>query len=403
MAVKWINTNFPGVRYYVHPTRKTKNGKPDKYFTIRFSHKGCRKEEGLGWSSEGWNAEKCFALLAEIKEALRTGRGAQSVAEMRELSARAQSEAAAAQKIENLKNLSFGAFLETYYLPHVQREKRTWDDDKSRMRAILPALGHLPLSSIKAAHIQKFLDALNERGLAPATVRQYFALIRHAFNVAQKIVIDDMPLFSGPNPTSELTPPAVVNSRERYLLPEEAALLLEKARQQPSPDLHDAISLALCTGLRLGELVRLTWADVDFHANILTVRSETRRKPGGKVPLNADARELLMQRKKGAQEGDLIFGATARDAGGSLSQKFNRIVQSAGLNDGITDPRKKIVFHSLRHTFASWLALAGTDIYRIKILMRHQTIAMTMRYAHLIPDATRDAVNKISLKPAGGK
>jgi integrase len=50
----------------------------------------------------------------------------------------------------------------------------------------------------------------------------------------------------------------------------------------------------------------------------------------------------------------------------------------------------------LRHTFASWLALAGVDIYRIKTLMRHKTIDMTMRYAHLLPDATRQAVYNLT-------
>ena len=64
------------------------------------------------------------------------------------------------------------------------------------------------------------------------------------------------------------------------------------------------------------------------------------------------------------------------------------------------DARHKVVFHTLRHTFASWLAMAGTDIYRIKTLMRHKTITMTMRYAHLIPDATRAAVH--NLRPSSG-
>lgn len=60
-----------------------------------------------------------------------------------------------------------------------------------------------------------------------------------------------------------------------------------------------------------------------------------------------------------------------------------------------TGPKDRVVFHTLRHTFGSWLALAGTDVYRIKTLMRHKTITMTMRYAHLLPDATRDAVNHL--------
>ena len=70
-------------------------------------------------------------------------------------------------------------------------------------------------------------------------------------------------------------------------------------------------------------------------------------------------------------------------------------VDACELNKDSTSARDKVVFHTLRHTFGSWLAMAGTDIYRIKTLMRHKTIKMTMRYAHLLPDATRDAVENL--------
>ena len=83
----------------------------------------------------------------------------------------------------------------------------------------------------------------------------------------------------------------------------------------------------------------------------------------------------------------------------SLTHAFRALADSIGLNDGIKqdDRARRIVFHSLRHTFASWLACNGEDIYRIQRLMRHKTITMTMRYANLIPDATRSAVH--NLKP----
>ncbi len=56
---------------------------------------------------------------------------------------------------------------------------------------------------------------------------------------------------------------------------------------------------------------------------------------------------------------------------------------------------------SLRHTFASWLVLNGEDLKSIQELMRHSTISMTMKYAHLIPDKKRQAVRNIIAPPAG--
>ncbi|MFV0348195.1 MAG: tyrosine-type recombinase/integrase, partial [Halodesulfovibrio sp.] len=84
----------------------------------------------------------------------------------------------------------------------------------------------------------------------------------------------------------------------------------------------------------------------------------------------------------------------------NISHLFTQLVDELGLNADVTDKRHKIVFHTLRHTFASWMAIDGVDIYRIKELMRHKTISMTMRYAKLSPDANRSAVEGLSLRNA---
>jgi len=63
MATKYFKTKYPGVRHRLHPTRK--NGiKPDMYFAIYYYVNGKRKDEGLGWASKGWTAEKANAELA---------------------------------------------------------------------------------------------------------------------------------------------------------------------------------------------------------------------------------------------------------------------------------------------------------------------------------------------------
>jgi integrase len=60
-----------------------------------------------------------------------------------------------------------------------------------------------------------------------------------------------------------------------------------------------------------------------------------------------------------------------------------------GMNEGVTDARQKVVFHTLRHTFASWLVMRGVPLYDVAKLMGHNTIVMTQRYAHLAPDRLR--------------
>ena len=77
------STRYKGVRYREHHSRKWSR-KPDQYFFIRYSIDGKQKEEGLGWASEGWDAERANAILSELKEAKRTGAGAVSLEEKRE-------------------------------------------------------------------------------------------------------------------------------------------------------------------------------------------------------------------------------------------------------------------------------------------------------------------------------
>jgi site-specific recombinase XerD len=70
-------------------------------------------------------------------------------------------------------------------------------------------------------------------------------------------------------------------------------------------------------------------------------------------------------------------------------------------NEGVDDPRQRVVFHTLRHTFASWLVMEGVDLYRVKELLGHKDLTMTQRYSHLAPDSLRGAMNILeeALKP----
>lgn len=75
---------------------------------------------------------------------------------------------------------------------------------------------------------------------------------------------------------------------------------------------------------------------------------------------------------------------------------FNRVIEKSGLNNGIKDSRQKIVFHTLRHTFASWMIQNGMPSPLISQLLGHSSINVTMRYAHLAPSQAQEAVNIIS-------
>lgn len=392
----------PGVRYREDDTRKLKNGRPDRYFSLRYTIGGVQHEEGLGWASEGWSADKAQELLIQLKAAARTGRGPQTVAELRAVNQqRRQDENSEADTI------TVAAFFDSYYIPAAKKRKRTWSHDVGRFeKGIRNRLGDTPFRGLTRDHIESLMDGLRSEGLTEATVLQYVAIMRQLFSLARVTMINGAPLWSSAvSPMSEIELPEGSAERERFLSYEEADRLIDAARSLPVadtylpivPDLVDLIILALNTGLRFGELMRLEWGDVSLQHAFLKVRTERHRKTGGHVPLNAEALSVLRERNSRRRKGDqAVFppDRTGKD-GCVLRRLYGLAVDASGLNADSTGPRDRVVFHTLRHTFGSWLALAGTDIYRIKTLMRHKTITMTMRYAHLLPDATREAVNHL--------
>jgi integrase len=88
---------------------------------------------------------------------------------------------------------------------------------------------------------------------------------------------------------------------------------------------------------------------------------------------------------------EVVFPARGGQKIVKISKTFNRAVDEAGLNDGIDDRRQKVTFHTLRHTFASWLVMAGISLYEVKELLGHASLTMTERYAHLAPDRNKKA------------
>jgi len=92
---------------------------------------------------------------------------------------------------------------------------------------------------------------------------------------------------------------------------------------------------------------------------------------------------------------DLVFTSIKGKIIKEVSNAFGRAVKDLGLNTGVEDKRYKVVFHTLRHTFASWLVEDGTDLYAVQKLLGHSTIAMTERYAHLSNGTLQNAVKRL--------
>jgi integrase len=223
-----------------------------------------------------------------------------------------------------------------------------------------------------------------DAGKAPRSIQYALAVVRQVFNHAIKNEV-----YSGDNPARKVTKPKVDNRRIRFLTHREADLLLANLMAR-SQQLHDIALLSLHCGLRAGEIFDLTWGCVNF-TNGSIILLNTKSGKNRTVYMTHEVRGMLSA-KNPRKPTDLVFTGRTKDKIKEISNAFNRAIDELGLNIGIEDPRLKAYFHSLRHTYASWLVQRGVDLYTVKELMGHSTLAMTERYSHLRKENLTNAV-----------
>lgn len=386
MKTIWKSTKYPGVRYREHPTRK--NGiQKDRYFSIRYQRDGIRKEEGLGWSSEGWTLQKVLLELAELKRGYTTGEGPTRLSEKRDKAKEEKNRKQAEQDQQRKDSLTFGQFFEETYSLQAKANKseRSWlREDQFYRLWVSPFIADKTLKQISPLDLERIKKNLSDQGRAPRTIHYCLAAIRQVLNLARILH-----LYDGDNPVSKVKKPWVDNRRLRFLSRDEANLLLNTLKEK-SQNLFIMAIISLHCGLRAGEIFKLIWADVDLERGILTLR-DPKGRPGRAAFMTNEVKEIFKSLNRGNNQ-DLVFPDRKGNKVKEISNAFSRAVEEIGLNKDVKDQRYKVCFHSLRHTFASWLVENGTNLYTVKELLGHSTLAMTERYAHLGENTLQNAV-----------
>jgi len=388
--MSWISTRFPGVRYREHPTRKH-GVQSDRYYTIRFQVGGKLYSEALGWASEGWSAEKAYQVLAELKENAKLGKGLTSLKDKREQAAKAKAEEKARREKSERDNLTFGHFFLSTYFPKAKEDKRptTWKTEQAYFKHwISPVIGERSLVQVGVIDLEKIKRNMTKAGRAPKTISDCLGLVRHVFNYASR-----RGAYEGKNPVSLIKLPKKDNKRVRFLSRDEAARLL-KAMSMRSRKLHDICLLSLYSGLRAGEIFNLTWGDVDFERGQLFVR-EPKSGKNRFAYLTSETLGMLSDRYADQEKKDFVFASSRGRKSAYVSNLFEKVVKELGFNEGVSDTRQRVVFHTLRHTYASWLVEKGVDIYTVSKLLGHSNIIMTQRYSHLGENSLRAAVKRL--------
>ena len=285
---------------------------------------------------------------------------------------------------------------------------------------IKPAIGHCLLKDLRNMHIQRIVNDMIDKELSPETIGLVHTVISGALKQAVK---NDL---VKKNAAADVLLPKPRKYTRRVLTVEEQRRLVETAKTQRHGEF---VILALATGLRCGELLALTWDDVDFekselHVNKTTYtakdpdicdakwevrvgspKTETSDRvvpllPGVLEMLGSmkDAQEMLKRSETAwrgfgfLNEDNLVFcnskGTLVRPD--NMRSYFKAILLKAGINS------EGMGIHSLRHTFATRGLENGIDMKIMQELLGHASIKMTADiYTHVLPDTKKDSIQKL--------
>lgn len=279
------------------------------------------------------------------------------------------------------------------YLEWAETNKKSWKDDKSRWsKHVEPYVKGKKMDSISSIDVEKILQAMTDaanpksptgKGCQPATVKNVLGLIRGFYNWATK-----RKLYQGENPCDGIVIPKFDNTKTSFLTKPQMQRLIQVLDHWENRRAALLVKFALNTGMRQGEIISLTWSNVDLQKGFVTIRN-SKGVTVNTLPLSDAAIGILKEVEKYRPENDCPY-CFPNNKGGMRTgfwRNWMRIRNKAKLP-------KDFRFHDLRHTFATYIASSGeVDLYTLQKLMTHKSPQMTQRYAHLLDETLRKGVN----------
>jgi len=328
--------------------RINKKGKKSEFWYITYSVNGVIKWESVG-KIPAVTKDMAHALYVERKKQIRLGQ----------------------LSIHRIDIPTLSEFSSEYvsYQRDI-KQNRSWKKDEAHVKRFNKIFGNKKLTEISVVDIDNYKrKRVNE--VKEATVNRELSALRKLFNLAKK-----RKLYHGENTVSESGLFKTESQRMRVLTYEEECRLLEHS----SPHLVPIIKLALLTGMRLSEILTLTWSDVNLDTNLITIRAEiSKSKKSRRIPISGSLRKLLLEQKIQNYQSGHVFvthlGIPYSPKNPSaLKRSFTTARRKAEIND--------FRFHDLRHTAATRMAENGASIVAVKEILGHADIRTTMKYFH---------------------
>jgi integrase len=258
----------------------------------------------------------------------------------------------------------------------------------SALKEFIRIVGDMPLSTITVRDVEHFIAV--KREVSVHTALKHYVTV----SAAMKKAVDWN--FIAQNPFKRVKKPKAPDVPPLFFSKDEFIKLTEIIG---SAEWIIFVTTAVMTGLRLSELVNLKWEHIDLTGRMIHVVNSseftTKSYKNRTVPLNDTLVHILTERKEQAAS-DLVFHRQGRKLEPNyVSKQFKKFVLAAGLN-------RRLHFHSLRHTCASWLVQAGVTIYEVQALLGHSSVSVTAKYSHLEKSQLSSAVNRLRIEGVSG-
>ena len=375
--MQWHKTNFKGVRYRKHETRKH-GVQNDKYFTVTYKLNGKTKSEGIGWASQGEKASDIYEALCELKRNQKRGFKPCTFAEKKKM-------AEVKRIAEENRDITLDQYWPKYLdFIKLKNKKTTWEKEESHYRLRLsPLLGSTLLRHIGTNEFEDLVRVLDNEGLSLRYKEYVTGTLRRILKRAkQNRVIDENP------PSGKdigVASPGASNRRLRIIQPDEAeAILAELDRMDKHAE--RVTRFAFLTGCRASEASTLKWQGVGPDSITF---SETKNKDSRTLQFSKSLRQLFSELKEGPAEA-LVFLKADGTPYSQPPYSFRAVVKRLGLNEGYV-PLNRISFHSIRHTVATKLA-KQLNLKDLMEVMGWRTVQMAMRYVKGDEDTQRAAL-----------
>lgn len=268
---------------------------------------------------------------------------------------------------------------------------------------IIPKLGKIKLSKLRAIEIQKFYNQLRTSGrlresqkeknpgLSPSYIRGIHTMLHTCLQAAVREKLLQY------NPVDDCKPPKLVKKEMKMLEPEQVQAYLKAAEAR---GLLPMFFLELTTGMRKSELVALLWSDVDWKEQTISVSKQAYVTDGKltaippktansirKIALSQETLDLLRKQKIAFPDSDCIFPSPVTGEmyhPDSVVNLHKKILKEAGL--------EHIRFHDLRHTFATLALQNGVDVKTVSAMLGHSNAGFTLAtYTHTTTAAQHQA------------